>query len=140
MGSFLAKQPNGLYCRFSSVVDCPTQWNMTQEAYVKYCKERAEEYANTVFKLGSVQPFSRVAELFRDINMTKEEFERFLKDVEKPATEVTKTVEYKYEVNIGGGCATGSVHVSETATDDEIRLAIMDDLYDVDYEKVEEEI
>ena len=23
MGSFIAKQPNGLYCRFSTIVDCP---------------------------------------------------------------------------------------------------------------------
>lgn len=40
----------------------------------------------------------------------------------------------KYEVNIGGGCATGTVIVPDDATDDDIRLAILDDLYDVDYE------
>lgn len=43
--------------------------------------------------------------------------------------------QYTYEVNIGGGVATGSVIVPDNATDDEIRLAIMDDLYDVSYEK-----
>ena len=48
-------------------------------------------------------------------------------------------VEYSYEVGIGGGTATGSVWVPENATDDEIRLAIMDDLYYVEYEKIEEE-
>lgn len=45
------------------------------------------------------------------------------------------SVWYDYEVNIGGGCATGSVMVSEDATDDEIRLAILDDLYDVSYRR-----
>lgn len=50
----------------------------------------------------------------------------------------TKFVTYKYEVNIGGGCATGFVTVPEYCTDDEIRLTIMDDLYDVSYERVEE--
>ena len=49
-----------------------------------------------------------------------------------------KLVEYEYEVNVGGGCGTGSVFVPESATDDEIYLAIMHDLYDVSYEKVQE--
>ena len=44
--------------------------------------------------------------------------------------------EYKYEVNIGGGCATGSVFVPDDASDDQIRLAILDDLYSVEYEQV----
>ena len=35
------------------------------------------------------------------------------------------------------GCATGSVLVSEYATDDEIRLAIMNDLYEVSYHRQE---
>lgn len=41
----------------------------------------------------------------------------------------------KYEVNVGGGAANGSVLVPDDATDDDIRLAIMDDLYCVTYEK-----
>ena len=41
----------------------------------------------------------------------------------------------KYEVNVGGGCATGSVLVPENASDDDIKVAIIDDLYFVDYEK-----
>ena len=44
---------------------------------------------------------------------------------------------YNYEVNVGSGCATGSVLVSEYATDDEIRLAIMNDLYEVSYHRQE---
>ena len=45
--------------------------------------------------------------------------------------------EYYYEVNVGGGCATGYVYVPDDATDDDIRLAILDDLYDVSYKLIE---
>lgn len=48
-----------------------------------------------------------------------------------------ESVWYDYEVNVGTGCATGSILVSEDATDDEIRLAIMNDLYDVSYHRQE---
>lgn len=41
-------------------------------------------------------------------------------------------VRYKYEVNT----YTGKIVVDESASDDEIRLAIMDDLYNVTYEKM----
>ncbi len=39
-----------------------------------------------------------------------------------------------YEVNVGSGCGNGSVIVPDNATDEEIRLAILDDLYEVVYE------
>lgn len=137
MSGFIAKQPNGLYCRFSCITDCPVKWNMTEEDYIIYCKNLVEDDARMTLK-HKVHPFEDVKEYFLDMNMTNEEFEQFLKDVEKPVQEAIKMVEYKYEVNIGGGCATGTVIVPETATDDEIRLEIMSDLYDVNYERVEE--
>lgn len=40
----------------------------------------------------------------------------------------------KYEVNVGSGACNGSVLVPDDADDDDIRLAIMDDLYSVTYE------
>lgn len=54
---------------------------------------------------------------------------------EPTPTKPSARAAYRYEVNIGGGCATGSVFVDEGASDDEIRLAIMDDLYGVYYER-----
>lgn len=79
MATFIAKQPNGLYCRFSSVVDCPTDWNMTEEDYIELCKERAEEEAKNVLKY-YLRPFEMIKERFIPNNMTEEEFEEFLRD------------------------------------------------------------
>lgn len=80
MAAFIAKQPNGLYCRFSTIVDCPTDWNMTEDDYIEMCKEKAEEEAReTLAKY--LQSFEMVKERFHPNNMTEEEFEEFLKDV-----------------------------------------------------------
>lgn len=85
MGAFIAKQPNGLYCRFSSVVDCPTHWNMTRDDYIQYKINEAIEHAKkeAIDVLNRwVHPFDEVLDSYIDNNMTKEEFEIFLKDVE----------------------------------------------------------
>lgn len=84
MGSFIAKQPNGLYCRFSGVVDCPTDWNMTEEEYIEMCVQRAMEEAREKAKLVlayHVRPFDWVLSDFFPHNMTNEEFDEFLKEV-----------------------------------------------------------
>lgn len=49
MAGFVSKQPNGLYCRFSSVTDCPTAWNMTREDYINMKMQEAKEDAEDVF-------------------------------------------------------------------------------------------
>lgn len=41
MAGFVVRQPNGLLCRFSTVVDCPTNYNMTDEDYIELCKEKS---------------------------------------------------------------------------------------------------
>ena len=56
MGAFISKQPNGLYCRFSTIVDCPTDWNMTEEDYIELCAETAREEARRTLEL-YIQPF-----------------------------------------------------------------------------------
>lgn len=80
MGAFISKQPNGLYCRFSTVVDCPTHWNMTEEDYVEMCAERAREEAREVLTR-RLRPFEMVKEYFNPMNMTETEFERILKEM-----------------------------------------------------------
>lgn len=82
MGSFISKQPNGLYCRFSKVADCPTEWNMTAEDYIELCKKEAEEEAKYILA-NNLRDFSLVKECFCPNNMTRHEFEHFLNDVNK---------------------------------------------------------
>lgn len=82
IGAFIAKQPNGLYCRFSFIVDCPTHWNMTKEDYsnnvtgtVRSKKEAIEILEN------HLKPFSEVIDRFVPINMTKEKFKEIVKEM-----------------------------------------------------------
>lgn len=80
MGAFVARQPNGLYCRFSTVVDCPTDWNMTEEDYIELCAEKAREEARDTLSR-YLKPFEWVEEYFCPNNMTEEEFEAVLRDM-----------------------------------------------------------
>ncbi len=45
MGSVIFKQPNGLYGRYSSVVDEITDYNMTEEGVIELFVEMAKESA-----------------------------------------------------------------------------------------------
>lgn len=81
MGSFIFKQPNGRYGRFSTVVDCPTHINMTRDDYVEVVMERqglnrqrAEEEADDVLK-HYLHSYSKCLDRFVDNNMTDEEFQ-----------------------------------------------------------------
>ena len=84
MGAFIAKQPNGLYCRFSTVVDTVTDWNMTAEEYIEMCAARAAEKASeeareTLTK--HLYPFYDVKNHFFPANNTIEEFNEMLKEM-----------------------------------------------------------
>lgn len=93
MGSFIAKQPNGLYCRFSTVVDTITRYNMTRDDYVEVCKarlgeKRGEEEAKDILE-NYLHPFNDVLERFLPNNDSVEEFYIRLK-------EMGYTDEFKY--------------------------------------------
>ena len=45
MGAFVTRQPNGLLCRFSGIVDCPTHYNMTDDEYIEMHVEKAQKEA-----------------------------------------------------------------------------------------------
>lgn len=83
MGAFISKQPNGRYCRFSTVVDCPTDWNMTEEDYVELCAEKAREEARFTLE-HYLKPYNWVREYFAPMNMTEEAFEAVCRDMESP--------------------------------------------------------
>ena len=84
MGSFIAKQPNGLYCRFSTVVDTVTDWNMSEEDYINLCVskaiKKAMEDAKDILK-NYVKPFDEVKNRFCPNNNTIEEFEKMLHEM-----------------------------------------------------------
>ena len=83
MAGFIARQPNGLLCRHSSIVDCVTDYNMTDEEYIELCAEKARLEAKEVLE-SYVQSFEFVRTSFFPNNMTQEEFERILEEMNRP--------------------------------------------------------
>ena len=80
MGSFICKQPNGKYCRFSTVVDTLTHCDMTEEEYIEMCAEKARKEARDVLE-NYVKPFEWVKEHFWPNNNTIEEYDQLLKEL-----------------------------------------------------------
>lgn len=64
MGAFIARQPNGLLCRWSTIVDNITHYNMTEDEYIEYRAEREREYARNQLKHNPhfIRPFSEILE------------------------------------------------------------------------------
>lgn len=78
--SFVAKQPNGLYCVFDDIDYHPKKWNLTREEYIKSCIKEAKQNAMEV--LDDARDFRDVYESFmEDKNMTEDDFNKFLKEV-----------------------------------------------------------
>lgn len=94
MGSYYAKQPNGLYLRFSSIVDCPTMINMSLDEIEEQLIEEAQERIK--YDLISIQkhPHS-IEEVKNDYsdyngNMSREDFEILLRKIEMPIDKCPK--------------------------------------------------
>lgn len=75
---FVSQQPNGRYCRFSSIVDTVTNYNMTAEEYIEMCAEQARINARFELKHCLV-PFSQVKNCFLPTNDSVEDFNDMLK-------------------------------------------------------------
>lgn len=80
MGAYFAKQPNGLYCRFSSVVDAITHYNLTKEDVINYFVEKAKEEAEYVLE-HRLHTFDEVIDDFMPFNCTIEEIDHYLKEM-----------------------------------------------------------
>lgn len=78
MASFIARQPNGLICRFSTIVDTLTHINLTEEEYIEICAEKARREAREALN-HYLQPYELVKERFVPGNNTVEEFNMLLK-------------------------------------------------------------
>ena len=98
MGAFICKQPNGKYCRFSTVVDTITHYNMDEDEYLAYCIKRAVDNAiadaRDVLK-NHLHPFDEVKKHFVPNNDTVEEFNKLL--LEMGDTEQLDPKEYEHD-------------------------------------------
>lgn len=88
MGAFIARQPNGLLCRFSTVVDCITDYNMTEDEYIEMCAEKARKEARYVLE-DYMQPFEFVDKYFHPNNMTIEKHKQIMEEMKKSADKAT---------------------------------------------------
>lgn len=85
MGAFIAQQPNGLYCRFSTVVDCPTHYNITRKGYLNNVtgtvsnRKEGEEILEH-----HLRPFSEVIDSFVPNNMAQVEFDKLIQEMSLP--------------------------------------------------------
>lgn len=81
MGAFICRQPNGKLCRFSTIVDSITAYNMTEEEYIEMAAEQARENARYIIE-HHLKPYSMIDEYFRPGEMSREEFEKIKKEME----------------------------------------------------------
>lgn len=86
MGSFVCRQPNGLLCRFSTIVDTVTHYNMTDEEYIQMKMQQAKEEAEDVIK-NYLKPFEWIDDYFLPNNMTEEEFKQIKAQMCEPKGE-----------------------------------------------------
>ena len=80
--SFISRQKNGLLCRFSTVIDTVSDYNMTDEEYIEMCAQKAREEAQETLK-HSLRPFEEVKASFVPTNKSRDEFNRILRLMEK---------------------------------------------------------
>nr|DAH70586.1 MAG TPA: hypothetical protein [Caudoviricetes sp.] len=85
MPGFIAKQPNGLFCRFSTIVDTVTNINMTKEDYINLCKNEFGEVKGEQEALDVLgyylRPFQDVLDSYTPLNDSVEEFTLRLKEM-----------------------------------------------------------
>lgn len=93
MAGFIARQPNGLICRHSTVCDCITDYNMTEEEYIRYCeKERniaREDSVDTIENY--MRDFSEVTEWYHPNNMSVKQFLKILEEMKQPKEQCRHT-------------------------------------------------
>ncbi len=86
MGVFVVKQPNSLYCLYSTYVDTIVCHNMTREDYINFKKEEAEEEAKTHLdridkgKAWGVPNFEKLIENFIPREMSIDEFVKIVRE------------------------------------------------------------
>jgi len=88
-GAFIARQPNGLYCRFSFKTESLTHINMTEEDYLNNFTGNVPDRAEAEAILNKhVEDFSRVIRYATDLNTTPAERARIKTHVTLPQNSI----------------------------------------------------
>ncbi|NGS95770.1 hypothetical protein G6Z25_02395 [Clostridium perfringens] len=91
MAGMIAKQPNGLYCRYSSVVDTITHYNFTEEEYLNNITGTVHNREEGIDVLENyLHPFEEVEELLRlrlSDSESEEEVEELISNMYKERKE-----------------------------------------------------
>lgn len=99
MSAFIARQPNGKLCRFSTVVDTITHYNITDEDYIEYCAELAREAAK--FRLKNAEhfllSFDEVIKQFIPREQSSESFLKMLREMGDTETKLEDLNEWTEE-------------------------------------------
>lgn len=81
MGAYIARQPNGLICRFSSITDTVTDYNLTEQEYIDMCRRQAADEA--IYEIRhAMHPYEDVISDFVPRNMTVAEFSKIRGEME----------------------------------------------------------
>lgn len=97
MGAIFVRQPNGLYCRYSTMVDSVTHFNCTAEEVRHILMDPYEEAVDRLLAMieQDRNPWhwtwqdvlDRCETGLENDNVSREEFERFLRLATNPVTE-----------------------------------------------------
>ncbi len=102
MPGIISKQPNGLFCRISTVVEAPTAYNMTREELDDYlsetCKYDYREQSSEGWFLKHGYEFENAIYLLGPCCSTYAEIKKWLIEVGyQNADEFMKEIAYKWE-------------------------------------------
>ena len=98
MGAIFYKQPNGRYCRYSTVVDCVTDYNMSENDILDLFMEKAHDDAMQFIRnKDNFKPFKELTEKYEDLGpdeeptgeMSVHEFESIKKQMCEPVNDLT---------------------------------------------------
>lgn len=87
MGACIAKQPNGRYCRYSTVVETITHFNLTKEDYLNNVTGTTCGRADALDTLENyLHDFDYVISCITTSNTTEEEKKELIRKMSSPCT------------------------------------------------------
>ena len=95
MAGMICRQPNGRLCRFSTIIDTVTHYNMTDEDYMQNVTGTTQGRIDAKDTIDNwIRPFNEIFDRWTNACDTKENFDRIVIEM-KTETET----ESKYKIN-----------------------------------------